>query len=277
MADPPASSPFSQEMLRRLRAQAQMMEQVQATWRPMLESAAQALRAQSAAMQATIEAARPMIAATMQRATETIRVIGPRFQELMRRALPPNWDLGTVRIGSIETVVAQDGIPLAWVPRKELVTQLMGAPNRSERMRIILAHQSEIITDCESCLADCTAPELEERVALAGRALAAVGGGHYETAQALAVVVAEALIMEYIVEGPTVNYKKANEIATFSDEVGLAELRRANRPGWSVSTVIPIHSSSLFGIWRFLPAPLRAAGARRLNLLVWPTAGWATS
>jgi hypothetical protein len=125
-------------------------------------------------------------------------------------------------------VVAEEGIPLAWVPRKAIVATLVGAGDRATRMRIIMAHTAEIIEDCELCLAECKDTDLTDVVQLAERVITAVKDGHNETAQALAVVLAEALITQYVVAGPTAgSYKKAAQIARFSDDVDLSQLRWA--------------------------------------------------
>ena len=227
MPDDPKDSAIPPEALTRVRDQVRQIEQAFSKWRPIGESLSAALEAQSAAIRAAAEAMRPALAA-FQWAFEGFADIGLRFQELLRQALPPNWELNGIKIASIETIVAGEAIPLAWVPRKEIVSEVMGASDRRERLSIVVAHRAEIIADCEACLADCVSPGFTEYVALARSVLAAANNGLYEPAQALAVVLAEALITDYVTTGPTAkSYAKASEIAAFTDEVVLAELRRA--------------------------------------------------
>jgi hypothetical protein len=119
-------------------------------------------------------------------------------------------------------------MPLAWVPRAEIVTQIVKAPDRSERMKILLARRAEIIEDCRIRLDECSDSKVPDVLHLAKSALAAAKAGHYEAAQALSVVLTESLITQQIVNGPsTGSYKKAVEITTFTRDIDLDQVRRA--------------------------------------------------
>jgi hypothetical protein len=77
--------------------------------------------------------------------------------EALRRAveswLPSNLrsahDLDTVARLSLD-----EGLPLAWVPRAEIVQELTSAATPEDRLRILSEHFDEILDDCESVLTD---------------------------------------------------------------------------------------------------------------------------
>jgi hypothetical protein len=116
-----------------------------------------------------------------------------RFLEQLRERLPPNWPAG-VDLDELVTVIQDDGLPLVWVPRAEIVTKLLAAPDRAARVEALLAHVEEIVADCREVLADVTHDTLSGQLPLAAKALDAFEAGHHEAAQALAVTVTETAV-----------------------------------------------------------------------------------
>jgi hypothetical protein len=53
----------------------------------------------------------------------------------------------------------EEGIPLAWVPRPELVAELVGAPDLVSRDSILVANRADIAVDCRRVLDEVTAPD----------------------------------------------------------------------------------------------------------------------
>jgi hypothetical protein len=204
------------------------------------ESSGPMILAQREAMQAALEQMRPTIEAAyaalaqMQPALEAAQRALAQLPDLrttaaqgLRRAYPPNWDPDGVRLRYIRAIVGDDGIPIAWVPRGAIVTELMAANNRAERIEILDSHRADIVSDCTDCLEACSAIELADAATMAKRALDAFGDGHYQAGQALAVVVAERIITDHLADGPGPgSYDRAKREAEFRGDIMLAELRR---------------------------------------------------
>lgn len=45
-------------------------------------------------------------------------------------------------------MVQDEGIPLVWVPRGEIVSDVLAAPDRQARIKILLARSGEVMQDC---------------------------------------------------------------------------------------------------------------------------------
>lgn len=122
--------------------------------------------------------------------------IGPAMRALLeqiRERLPPNWptDLDEDRACAI---IQEEGIPLVWVPRSNIVTELVDAADWASRVAILLAHQDELVEDCRTVLGDIHHKTLLRQLPLAERAVDAFAGGHGEAVQALAVVLTESIV-----------------------------------------------------------------------------------
>ncbi len=200
---------------------------------PMILAQREAMHAAWEQMRPTIEAARAALEQMQpafeaaQRALAQLPDLRTTVAEGLRRAYPPNWDPDNVRLRLVRAIVGDDGIPIAWVPRGAIVTELMAANSRAERIEILNSHSADILGDCTECLDACSASELADAAAMAKRALDACGAGHYEAGQALAVVVAERIITDHLAGGPgRGSYERAKEEAEFSGDIMLAELRR---------------------------------------------------
>ncbi|MEU4820299.1 hypothetical protein AB0H37_00345 [Actinomadura sp. NPDC023710] len=103
---------------------------------------------------------------------------------------PPNprgWRLrehfGGSDFEDVRSVLVDDGIPLAYVPRREIVHDLMQAPDRTRRVAILLDQQTKIVADCRSVLADVDEPGLKGHVRGAQDVLVAVEQGLYAPEQ----------------------------------------------------------------------------------------------
>jgi len=218
------------DLIEEFREQQQRMQEFWSNLAPIFQARTAALAAAMQQMQPALEAARAIGLAleAAQAAFERIPDLGTRVAEGLRSAYAPNWDVAGVRLGSVQAIVADDGIPIVWVPRGVIVTALMAASTREERLQILALHEAEIISDCSVCLGDCAGPELSEEVELTHRIIDAFTAELYEPAQALAVVVAERLITDHVAGGlERGSYHKAKQEAEFRSSIMLAELRRA--------------------------------------------------
>lgn len=212
---------------------AEELERVKRRWsdlQPVIAAQSALIQAAMKQMQPALEAARAAGNAleSVQAALGPSRDWGKRIRDGLRRAYPPNWDVDRIRLRAVQEIVARDGIPIVWVPRRAIVAELMVAGGRDVRLEILEAHYAEIISDCRRCLRGCSRPETADAVTLANRALTAYAKGIHEAGQALAVVIAERVISDHLGGGPGPgSYARAKEHARFNVHMMLAELRRA--------------------------------------------------
>jgi hypothetical protein len=69
----------------------------------------------------------------------------PVFRDLLARLrdrLPPNWP-AHVDFDELTMVMWDDGIPMVWVPRAEIVTEVLAPPDRDARVQVLLSHTTE--------------------------------------------------------------------------------------------------------------------------------------
>jgi len=76
-----------------------------------------------------------------------------QLRSAFTRLLPPN--LRSVGdLDDVATLALNEGLPLAWVPRPEILDELVNAPTRENRNRILDSHADDIMDDCDAVLAD---------------------------------------------------------------------------------------------------------------------------
>lgn len=74
-----------------------------------------------------------------------------RFQAAFERSLPPN--LRTIsHLDRVVTLASDEALPLAWVPRTDIVEQLSDVSTREECQSVLDAHIQDILDDCEAVL-----------------------------------------------------------------------------------------------------------------------------
>jgi len=125
----------------------------------------------------------------------TIASIATRFVEQLREAAPPNWDVEDdwPRLSAI-TAVVEEGIPIAWIPRGEIVTALIEADGAEARQIILATREMDVIEDCDRYLDSMHDPVLDDLVDMTRKAVRAFQGEHTEAAQALAASVLDTLL-----------------------------------------------------------------------------------
>lgn len=148
----------------------------------------------------------------------------PDFRALLddlRRHEPPNWPTG-INFDRVVEVIRDDGLPLVWVPRAELVQDVVDAKDREARVAVLLAHVLELVQDCRGVLHGVTHAVLAGQQQLAGRCIEALEQGHHEAAQALAVAVTETAVSRTLGG----NYAKVKQQVLFDpDLVPYTQLR----------------------------------------------------
>ncbi|OBH71062.1 hypothetical protein A5684_22010 [Mycobacterium intracellulare] len=117
-------------------------------------------------------------------------------QELRRQRLPQNWPKEVrSRLFAARSIIEADGIPLVYVPRAEIVGLVFDAPTRADRIKVLMAHSTDVLDDCDNALAPGDLhPSVERQVPLVRQAIEAWRSGYAAASQALSVVVCDTLI-----------------------------------------------------------------------------------
>lgn len=123
------------------------------------------------------------------------------FDEIDRRikeAMPAN--LRDVRgKPALEYIVRNEGIPVAHVPRGAIVQELVDCPDHEARRKVLATRVNDIVEDCLAVLADALDDPADNAIRqVAIKATRALGDGHAEAAQALAVLASEQFISDNI-------------------------------------------------------------------------------
>lgn len=128
---------------------------------------------------------------------------------------PPNWP-DDVDCAVLEEIVNDEGLPVVWVPRAEVLARMLRAADRTERVGLLMANAVSLVEDCVGVLPELTHKDLSGQVPLANAALAAWRAGQTEGAQALAVVVIDSALRAVFENAG--NYKQFGEDARIDFE-----------------------------------------------------------
>jgi hypothetical protein len=105
--------------------------------------------------------------------------------EQLKRSYPANWhDLTRQEIDKAVDLMLDPGLSLAWVPRTEILRELLAAEDDEARTSVLEARSADIITDVERVFDEVTLPELAMTTDYARKAVAAHKDGHTEAAPA---------------------------------------------------------------------------------------------
>lgn len=112
-----------------------------------------------------------------------------------RSRVPSNWpDEFEEHLPALLDMVNIEGIPAAWVPRQELLVQLLAAESATERSELLIAHRDEILEDCLDWVGNLDDEFLDPQLPIARKVLAACKDGHWEVAAISAVAVVHAIV-----------------------------------------------------------------------------------
>jgi hypothetical protein len=139
---------------------------------------------------------------------------------------PEEWDMSDEDYEIMNTILNEDGIPLMWVPRGEIVRSLFGATNRSERIAVLLGRRDDIVVDCRAVVDNLAASGRDTTLAL--EALAAFAGGFHVAAQALAVNVLDHAVVPFVGKHKEVPAKV--RIDVLEEGIGLLRLNASLAP-----------------------------------------------
>lgn len=140
-------------------------------------------------------------------------------------AIPPNLH-GLEDVRDVLTLTHDEGLPLVWVPRQEILQLLIEAPDADSRREILLSHRDEILEDCvtvlddiKPLLNDCVStlpPMCLEWAKESGEAARALQSGLVGPAQSHAANVTDSIVPHmswFLADKPTRGHtiKRANE------------------------------------------------------------------
>lgn len=159
-----------------------------------LEAVQQFARLRTPGLDAMVEQVRRQVAVPLLQSPQWQQAMA-RLRASLGRSWPDNWDdLSAHDIGAVMTIAQDEGVPLVWVPRGELVAQMLAAPDAAARRALLEAHVDEIVADCAAVVAAVDHPRLREHQDRLAQAVAAHQAGLHAAGQALAAVVVTALL-----------------------------------------------------------------------------------
>ena len=101
------------------------------------------------------------------------------FRTLAEKLLPPNWrGVKHPDFATIEAILLDEGIPLAWVPSQEILQALFDSPDASARRRIIGRRWRGVVSDCEVILSEVSHPALQRHQSFGMDVVQALRDGH---------------------------------------------------------------------------------------------------
>ena len=53
-------------------------------------------------------------------------------------------------------MIQNDGIPLVWVPRSEIILEMISATGRADRIDLLIARAEQVAADCQRASATCS-------------------------------------------------------------------------------------------------------------------------
>src|SRR5579859_1556939 len=133
--------------------------------------------------------------------------------------LPTNWrDKPSLSLDAALQVI-NEGIPLIWVPRAVIVSDLLYARSIGGRLSLLANRMREISQDCLAVLTEITDPEFEELVPMASAAARALADGHPSPAQALAGNVLDTWMRDAVGRGVFRVTRQRNLYAQVTDDI----------------------------------------------------------
>ena len=119
----------------------------------------------------------------------------PALAAAYKMLRPNNWLASGLTPDQALSIAVGSGIPVCWVPPSQVLTELDEA-DPDKRMSVLRANQAVVLEQCATLIESFNAPEIEDPQTLTRSALTAYSDGHHHAAMALAVAVAEPLVLQ---------------------------------------------------------------------------------
>ncbi|MGE5298687.1 MAG: hypothetical protein ACM3KF_01465 [Acidobacteriota bacterium] len=109
---------------------------------------------------------------------------------------PPNWrgDKTLLLPENLETLLLDEGLPLAWVPARNVLDKMFAADTVNERRKILYNNRKGIINSCLLELNSLKKEELHEYKIFAIEAAESIKMGHWRSSQALSTNIIDSVI-----------------------------------------------------------------------------------
>jgi len=117
----------------------------------------------------------------------------PLLKTALQLSRPVNWwgsGLGPQQI----LPIAEQGIPVSWIPDQEILV-VLAAARPKDRPAILLSYEDAIVSQCRACLEEVKNTDFADTKQLISRSIDTLDAGFHEAAIALAVAVAEGLAL----------------------------------------------------------------------------------
>jgi hypothetical protein len=164
-----------------------------------------------------------------------------RWLEILQRWIPANLR----EIGSLDAVAQvslDEGLPLSWVPRQEIVEALLAAKGADERSAILDDRLADILDDCEAALAD----SKHEWARQCRAAISALRAGHDGPAQSHGANIIDSIVLRLMGRNGRMYAKKRAEeglddlpLQLVAESLTLRPLFRAFTTWWPTSGDAP--------------------------------------
>lgn len=151
-----------------------------------------------------------------------------RAEQAFQQSLPPNWkspDVEFPDLEDLEVLQLEEGIPLAWVPPNQVLTEVLACRTAAGRRRVIASESAAILKACLKELRRLRSDETREWRSSARQAAAAMEAGHWRAGQALAAIALDTATEKFV----RTSYKDA----TLQSRRGKGAVRVATPPGTS--------------------------------------------
>lgn len=117
------------------------------------------------------------------------------LRSLAETFFPPNWKgVEHPEFDVIETILLDDGIPLAWVPAQAVLQAVFDAPDAATRRQVIGRRWKRIVSNCEDVLGEVGHVSLQHHQPFATDIVCALRDGHVPAAQALAANLLDSIL-----------------------------------------------------------------------------------
>ena len=122
---------------------------------------------------------------------ERLREMATSVGRELGRATPPNWpEDHDLQLGRLMELASRSGVPLVWIPRAEVVTELVESTDPHD----VLLHRSpDILEDCRQAVLDSDTMALQPAATMVVEAMDSLQDGRAMVAQAGAAVACEIL------------------------------------------------------------------------------------
>lgn len=123
--------------------------------------------------------------------------IAKNLQKIAARAYPPNWRIedGLVRLpDNLETILIEEGIPLAWVPPTQVLEKLFAAQTPGDRRKVLSSNWKAVVAECTAVLNSVEEQKLSVYVEFALEAAETLAAGKWKASQALSTNILDSFL-----------------------------------------------------------------------------------